>query len=134
MQCSALHFTIANFCPMTNDPFIYSTVCIMCIIYHQRKPRKPTFDLVLSMQTCSPSWLHHNGTLFFSFIFIYFLSFSSSLFAVFKRTLVRVLYAKQIKVLPSFILSWTLSLAVDFSACALNTAQTNVSATPIAAL
>lgn len=42
--------------------------------------------------------------------------------------------AKHIRVFPSFILSWTLSLAVDFSACPLKAAQTKVRATPIAAL
>lgn len=43
-------------------------------------------------------------------------------------------HARQISVLPSFILSCTLSLAVDFSAWPLITAQTKVSATPITAL
>lgn len=43
-------------------------------------------------------------------------------------------HARQINVLPSFILSCTLSLAVDFSAWPLITAQTNVSTTPITAL
>ena len=43
-------------------------------------------------------------------------------------------HARQIKVFPSFILSWTLSLAVDFSAWPLITAQINVNPTPITAL